>query len=245
MSDASAPHWTTPTAHPPLPHSEVHVWRVALNADPTPYSRILSEDERARAARFRFARDRDHYTVGRGVLRQLLGRYLTLPAEALEFRYGEHEKPSLAVPEGSDLRFNLSHAHGLALIAVTWGREVGVDLEYVRRDVGDEGIARRFFSPAEVAVLLSLPEAERKAAFFRCWTRKEAYLKGRGDGIYYGLHHFAVSITAEAPAELLENTLHPNEVDRWTFRGLAPGLDYEGAVAAEGSDWTLECWEVA
>jgi 4'-phosphopantetheinyl transferase len=237
--------WTVPGSHPVLSATEVHVWRVTLDTDPLPYSGFLSEDERARAARFRFDRDRDHYTVARGVLRRLLGRYLEVRPSDLAFTYGEHEKPALAVPAGVDLRFNLSHSHGLALIAVSRGREVGVDIEYVQREVGDEGIARRFFSAAEVEVLMSLPEPDRRAAFFRCWTRKEAYLKGRGDGIYYGLHHFAVSITAEAPAALLANELHPEEVDRWSFRALIPGPGYEGAVAAEGQAWELRCWQTS
>jgi 4'-phosphopantetheinyl transferase len=235
-----------PSASPEFPaltRDEVHVWQIDLDVDASRYWSLLSAEERERALRFRFERDRDHYTVGRGSMRQILGRYLGVSSTALRFGYGAHGKPALEAPTGSDLQFNLSHSHRVALLAVTAGRALGVDLEGVQRDVGDEQIARRFFSPAEVAVLLSLPESQRRAAFFRCWTRKEAYLKARGDGIYYGLHHFAVTLAPELPAALLTNTLDPAEVTRWSMAAVPVPPGYEAAVAVEGTGWELRCRE--
>jgi 4'-phosphopantetheinyl transferase len=226
-----------------LSRDEVHVWQIDLDVDASPYWDLLATEERERALRFRFERDRDHYTVGRGSMRVLLGRYLGGPPSELRFGYGAHGKPELEEPSGSELRFNLSHSHRLALLAVTAERAVGVDIEGVHRDVGDEQIARRFFSSAEVSVLLGLPEAERRAAFFRCWTRKEAYLKARGDGIYYGLHHFAVTLAPGEPAALLSNALHPAEVARWSMSAVPVPPGYEAAVAVEGSGWTLRSWK--
>lgn len=233
----------SPNELPALSRDEVHVWQIDLDVDASIYDQLLSAEERDRALRFRFARDRDHYTVGRGSMRVLLGGYLGQSPAALRFGYGVHGKPELEAPAGSNLRFNLSHSHRLALLAVTAERALGVDLEGVHRDVGDEQIARRFFSSEEVAVLLALPEAQRRAAFFRCWTRKEAYLKARGDGIYYGLHHFAVTLAPDVPAALVSNTLEPAEVARWSLAAVPVPHGYEAAVAVEGTGWSLRCHE--
>lgn len=233
----------TPDDFPALTVDEVHVWQIDLDVDASIYWDLLSDEERERALRFRFERDRDHYTVGRGCVRTLVGRYLKVPPTELRFGYGTHGKPTLASPAGSELRFNLSHSHRVALLAVAAARELGVDIEGVHRDVGDAQIARRFFSPDEVAVLLALPEAQRRAAFFRCWTRKEAYLKARGDGIYYGLHHFAVTLAPGQPPALISNTLEPGEVARWSMAAVPVPPGYEAAVAVEGTGWTLHCRE--
>lgn len=232
-----------PEPFPALSRDEVHVWQIDLDVDATPYWALLSQEERERALRFRFARDRDHYTVGRGSLRAILGRYLELAPTGLQFGYGAHGKPELTHPEGASLQFNLSHSHRLGLLAVSAERALGVDVEAVHRDVGDEGIARRFFSAAEVERLQSLPVEERKAAFFRCWTRKEAYLKARGDGISYGLHHFAVTLAPNEDAALIANTREPAEVTRWTLAAVPVPPGYEAAVAVEGAGWELRCRE--
>lgn len=228
----------------PLARDEVHVWNIDLNRDPSPFLDLLSVEELRRAECFRFEQDREHFLVARGMLRALLARYLGAAPTALCFVYGEHGKPRLVAPE-TGLRFNLSHSHGRALIAVAEGRDVGVDLEYVHRRVAEERVARRYFSPEEVAALRALPPAERKAAFFRGWSRKEAYLKARGDGIHYGLRHFTVSLAPDEPAALLANTLHPEEVTRWTLRNLDVGPDFAACVAAEGSGWTLRAFDAS
>jgi 4'-phosphopantetheinyl transferase len=224
-----------------LTHADVHVWRVDLNQRTATQRALLSSDECERADRFRFQEDRDHFIVARATLRSVLAGYLGAEAHGLRFDYGAHGKPRLAVQSHSELRFNLSHSHGRALIAVALEREVGVDIECLRRAVADEQIARRFFSPREVASLAALPPAEQSAAFFRCWTRKEAYLKARGDGIFYGLHHFTVSLAPEDAPALLANTLHPEEVARWSLQSVDVGPEFAACAVAEGRDWTLTC----
>jgi 4'-phosphopantetheinyl transferase len=243
-----------PGAFPALGRGEVHVWRTALDLDPPRVAALaasLSADERDRAARFHFERDRVRFTVARGVLRALLGRYLDLPAPALAFDYGQHGKPSLAAAAvarpvdgapGAELRFNLSHSAGVALCAVTRGREVGVDVEGLRADFATDEIAERFFSPAERAALRALPAGARCAAFFACWTRKEAYIKARGLGLSLALDAFDVSLAPGEPAALLATRDEPGALDRWLLRALDPGPDLAGAVVAEGHDWTLHCW---
>jgi 4'-phosphopantetheinyl transferase len=243
-----------PGAFPALGRGEVHVWRTALDLDPPRVAALaesLSPDERDRAARFHFERDRVRFTVARGVLRALLGRYLHLPAPALAFDYGAHGKPALAAAAvaraawespGAEVRFNVSHSAGVALCAVTRGRDVGVDVEGLRADFATDEIAERFFSPAERAALRALPAEARCAAFFACWTRKEAYIKARGLGLSLALDAFDVSLAPGAPAALLATRDEAGARDRWLLRALDPGPDLAGAVVAEGHDWTLHCW---
>lgn len=222
--------------------SEVHVWRVPLDCVPDELARLselLAADERERAARFHFARDRDRFIVGRARLRQLLGRYLGKDPAAIEFRYGQAGKPELA---GHCPPFNVSHSDGLALIAIGGPGRVGVDIERIRPR-GEADSFGSFFAPAEVAALLALPRELRERAFFACWTRKEAYIKGRGDGLGFGLDRFEVSVSPDAPASLLRVLDHPDEAARWELRSLDAAPDYAGALAVEGHDWQLRSFD--
>jgi 4'-phosphopantetheinyl transferase len=202
----------------------------------------LSPDERQRAERFHFEKDRGEFIAGRALLRTLLGRYLQREPSQLRFHYGASGKPRLAGEE-SALRFNLSHSHGLALYAFSRRREIGIDVEQIRSNADAEKIAGRFFSAQEVAVLRSLPEREKEKAFFDCWTRKEAYVKAKGDGLTAPLDGFSVSLSPGDPAALLDVRDDAAEVSRWSLRELDPGPGYAGAIVAEGNDWRLKCWE--
>ena len=239
--------WLPPERNAELTCDTVHVWRTATEVSRSRLARfydLLAADERARAARFARADDRRRYTVARGVLRTLLGRYLSVEPAALEFRYGAHGKPSLAAsPGGRDVRFNLSHSCGLALHAFAVGREVGVDVERIRPETDVTGVARHSFSPAEVDALMDLPAGQRREAFFNGWTRKEAFIKAHGEGIALGLSRFDVTLRPGEPAKLLRFDNEPAEAARWSMRALEVGEGYKAALAAEGDGWELRCWE--
>lgn len=226
--------------------AEVHVWRVPLDCGPDEIrslSELLAADERERAARFHFPLHRDRFTVGRARLRQLLGRYLGKDPAALEFRYGSAGKPELAGCEaGACLPFNVSHSDGLALIAIGGPGRLGVDIERIRPRTEPDSFGS-FFAPAEEAALLALPRELRERAFFACWTRKEAYIKGRGDGLGFGLDRFEVSVCPDAPASLLRVLDHPEEAARWELRSLDAAPDYAGALAVEGHGWRLRSFD--
>ena len=153
--------WFPPPEHLSLGSGAVHVWRASLDQSPSQIDRFrntLDDDERSRADRFYFSRDRERFIVARGVLRAILGRYLNRAPEGLSFSYSIHGKPALVSESGADaIRFNLSHSHGTALYAVTRGREIGVDLEFIRCDLEAEQIAERFFSHSEIVALRALP----------------------------------------------------------------------------------------
>src|SRR5262249_7235080 len=145
------------------------------------YAELLAADESSRAGRFAFDHLRHSFTLARGAMRILLGHCLNAPPESIVFAYGAKGKPSLAAP--SRVRFNTSHSGDLALFAATLDCELGVDIEHARAMPDLEEIATRFFSAEEKSDLLALPPDQREAAFFRCWTRKEAYIKAIGDGL--------------------------------------------------------------
>ncbi len=230
-----------------LERGDLHVWRVDMGAAIAQSAVLLSTlsaDERERAARFSVEKYRDHFVAARGTLRRVLARYLDVQAEELTFSYGEHGKPALASQwAAADLHFNMSHSRDVALCAVARGQQVGVDVEYPRPQVNYERIAERFFSLEEFEALMELPESARRRAFYNIWTRKEAYVKARGDGIAAGLGTFSVSLAG--PAELLRSDEGREEVARWRLLALDLDGDYVAALCAAGQDWTPHTYQWA
>ncbi|MBA3532450.1 MAG: 4'-phosphopantetheinyl transferase superfamily protein [Ardenticatenales bacterium] len=239
--------WHYPPTDLALTREDVHVWRVPLDLIDPSYlqglTRLLAEDEVNRADRFRFPHHRDHFIIARGTLRLLLGRYLGVDVYRGAFVYNAYGRPSLpALPAEHPLEFNLSHSGGLALYALSWQRSVGVDVEAMR-DIEFEEIATRFFSPREQAVLTALPPHQRKDAFFNAWTRKEAYIKARGEGLSLALDAFDVTLTPGDPATLLETRDDPVQATRWKLQALHAGAGYQAALAVDGGGWQLSCWQ--
>ena len=228
--------------------NEVHVWQASLEVRPQEQEQlyyILDPDEQQRANRFRFPKDRRHFTVARGVLRLLLGQYLKQKPGELNFTYNEYGKPAL-LPELNPrrLQFNLSHSGERALYAFALQRELGIDIEWMHRHIGEmEQIAKRYFSPSENQELFALPENQRVRGFFNCWTRKEAYIKARGRGLSLPLHEFDVTLTPGEPAKLLATRDDPAHASRWNMREITPDKDYVAALTVEGDGWDLKCWQ--
>jgi 4'-phosphopantetheinyl transferase len=217
-----------------LPRHEVHVWRGSLSRPAAEVARLrglLAPDERLRADRYRFERDRSRYIVGRATLRLLLARYLDAAPGELEFGYGEFDKPYLA----GGPSFNLSHSGAVALYAFAGAGELGVDIELDDADFASERIAERFFSPAEVGVLRSLPAESQPRAFLTCWTRKEAFIKARGDGLSLALDSFDVTLAPDVPAALLRTAWCDGEPAEWHMNDLSDHqAGYIAAVALRG-----------
>jgi len=241
MNDAlSQCQWLTPPATLSLGEGEVHVWRAQLGREASTVSellQILSEDERLKAGRLCVGEVRERFIVGRSVLRGILGQYLHVRPEQLRFSYGPHGKPAIAPEcEGGGIRFNMSDSSGLAVFAVTRGREIGIDLERMRPDVPCEELARRYFAAAEVSEFLGLPESQRQEGFFNCWTRKEAYLKAIGRGLSFPLRNVVVSLAPGKPATILAIEGDPEEARRWSLTSLNPDPAYSAALVVEGRE---------
>ena len=231
----------------------IHVWSTELDAPDSRWAASLDADEAARARRFHFEHDRRHYTAARGCLRLLLGRYLDVPSGAVRFSYGTHGKPQLA-DASRDIRFNVSHSHGRALLAFTRGRDVGIDLEAGAR-LGDDwpGLVRRVFSTREQAELAALPVEQKRLAFLNGWTRKEAYLKATGLGITEGLQSIEVTLDPAQPPALR----HPRgrggttPARPWTIRMIcarmkpSPPRSSTRAAVRPSSGSTWKAWTFA
>lgn len=212
-----------------LPENAVHVWAASLDvgaARRRALGRHLSRGEVERALRLRCERDRMRFVVARGILRELVGRYVGVDPHCARFRYGAHGKP---VVSDSELAISVSRTRDRALFAFARRRELGVDIERVRPDFPCERIAAAFFSAPEIQSLRALPCEERPEAFFRCWTRKEAYLKARGDGLTVDLASFDVSLD-ELPALVLV----PEEPGRFALYDLDTPPGHAAALAADG-----------
>jgi 4'-phosphopantetheinyl transferase len=228
--------WSQPPPSLSLTSGEVHVWRAGLEQPPElveRFLRTLDQDERTRASRFHFDKHRRHFIVGRGFLRSLLARYLETEPGDVRFAYGTYGKPALdGEYRDSRLRFNASHSHEFALYAFVQDHEIGVDVEYVKEGFASEDIARHFFSAYEVRTLMALPPAERAAAFFRCWTRKEAYIKALASGLSHPLDEFDVTLAPDEPAALLHDHRDAEATSRWSMFNL-PLAGYAGALVVE------------
>src|SRR5436309_2198147 len=232
-----------------LASDEVHSWCASLDVPPETSARLyatLTPDERTRSARFRFERDQQRFIVARGVLRDLVGRYLQTQPSHIRFVYNAFGKPDLSPEFGNRLKFNLSHSAGLALIAIATDSSVGVDVEYIRAQSDYADIARRFFSAAEVDYLMALPSHLYAEAFFSCWVKKEAYLKACGEGLATPLNSFSVPLTTDAAHTPVDLYVAPPDIvpaKRWSLYTLRPAPGYAGALAIEGTGWRLRQWQ--
>jgi 4'-phosphopantetheinyl transferase len=227
--------------------SGVQIWTAHLEsyspAEIEELSALLDGGEQTRAARFHFARDRRHYVASRGLLRRLLGIALDRPAPSLVFEYGAQGKPALAAASSPSrvLEFNLAHSSGWAMFALAWDREIGIDLEAatrLKRDVNAlPGLAARVLSPRELAVWQALPDdAARDAAFLRAWTRKEAYVKATGKGLFDELGNIEVALDAASPRPSLALRSIPQEGDivrHWVLHDLSAPDGFAAALAVE------------
>jgi 4'-phosphopantetheinyl transferase len=216
-----------------LTENEIQVWCAKLDIGATALVDLaahLSSAEKERAAQFSVAVERDRFIAARGILRELLGRYVQRAPASLSLKTSLRGKPNLCRRSGElDARFNLSHSHGLALFAFCLGREVGIDIEKIRPEFMRDGIAEQYFSAQEREDLRATPTELRPEAFFRCWTRKEAYLKARGDGLYVPLESFTVSLKPNEPPKLWSV-----DSENWNLYSLETHDGFVGAVVVEG-----------
>jgi 4'-phosphopantetheinyl transferase len=225
-----------------LPASELHVWQADLlqaAGGCDHWYAMLSPQERQRAARFLSAEHRRRFIAAHGILRDVLSRYTHVAPAALSFNANAHGKPAL--PQEVGVAFNLSHSGDRLLIGISAGAATGVDIEQVRERANLMKIAQRFFSANECAALQALPEEQRLAAFYRCWTRKEAYIKAKGKGLGIPLAAFEVSL-GSTPV-LLRTLNEADDTAGWTLWNIEAGADYTAAAMVAGSSGlTLRCF---
>ncbi|MCK4869626.1 MAG: 4'-phosphopantetheinyl transferase superfamily protein [Gammaproteobacteria bacterium] len=223
----------------------INLWEIYLPNVTSYYDElyaILSLSEREQAGRFVFAQDRERFVLSHGLLRVLLGKYLSIAEHDLEFDVGAYGKPSLGANKFSiNLQFNLSHSHDVACFAFTLDHAVGVDVEYMREDFAGSDIAKRYFSAQEYKQLVSLPQGAQKESFFKCWTRKEAFIKAIGKGLSFGLDKFDVELVADAGQLLTAVRGGDYDVADWSVFAVDVRAGYFGAVAGRSDSQLRIC----
>jgi 4'-phosphopantetheinyl transferase len=228
-----------------LADNGVHVWTLRTSASDAvvaEFEGVLDARERVRATRFHLDRLRRSFIIIHGALRYLLAPYLGLDPASIRFAYSSKGKPSIA--PASAIQFNLTHSGGQAAVALTADSPIGADMEQIRPLPEMQQIARRHFCTEEAAEILSLPPSERNPAFFRCWTRKEAYLKAIGDGLAAPLDGFRVSVRPTAPARVVHVNHDTSAAEAWTLQDLCLDSDYAAAIAYRHPPRTMSIFSV-
>lgn len=240
--------WQQAPAQLAMPmEGELHVWHATLDLGEhfVAWSREqCAEEERERAARFVFERDRRHFLISRGLLRGLLARYLGYKPAQIQLRADRYGKLHLANPAPAPMQFNISHSHGGWLLAVTVERPVGVDLEWERPDLDYRSLVPSVFSTHERAQLASLPPQLGRSGFFAGWSRKEAWIKALGHGLSHALDSFDVDLDPRREGGLLATRPDPQEAAKWSLRALPELSGYRAAIAVAGGISTLATWQV-
>jgi 4'-phosphopantetheinyl transferase len=222
-----------------LQREDVHLWQTSLDSGlAEDLFSSLSQDEKERADQFHFPSDKNDFVVSRGLLRKVLASYVNIKPDEIRFNYGEKGKPALAEDHDARIHFNLAHSRGHILLGVAQERAIGVDLELIRDDLEAEKIAERFFSDQEKVALRRISPELRTRAFFICWTRKEAYIKARGDGLL-PLDRFDVSVDPDESIELLRKGEDPAEISKWSMQSIDLTDNYAAALVVEGNGWRL------
>ena len=220
----------------------VHVWAFSLEGTAECIERCraaLAPEERQRADRFVFERDRIRYTVAHAVLRHLLSRYCGTTPESLRFTSTQAGKPTLVFPAAA-VHFNLSHSENRGLLGVCADRELGIDLEKIRSDIEALSISRHYFFGSERDTIEAAPEGERERAFFRYWVAKEAVLKAQGVGLGFPLDRFRVDFLPDGESARI-GTLDPTRLrGDWTVRMLPCEAGWLAAVVTRGTDWVVK-----
>lgn len=239
--------WGTPPKNYQLSPHEIHFWLAAL--DPPQgennYRELLPAVEIARADRFIFKKHRHRFARGRGILRQLLAKYLNKKPQELDFEYNSRGKPFLKLAGGTPLVFNLSHSEDHALFGFQWGGRLGVDIEKIERKRDYQGIAQRFFSWGEQKLLTKFPPGDQGRVFYRIWVLKEAFIKGIGEGLGFPLQDFQVGWNERGEAQLLKLPPDSPEQGQWNLKLLEVPSSFTAACAFSPAfqDFRFFHWE--
>jgi len=204
---------------------------------------ILSDEEKNRAERYKFERDKLHYIISHGILRKILSLILNCNPKLISIDISDEGKPFLDTPEHCDLKFNLSHSNGMLFLALTRHDEIGVDIEYIKATRNLKDIIKRFFSPDEYKQYLQLPEAQKLAAFYFGWTCKEAFVKAIGSGVTESFSQFSVNMNPSLPATILSIPESCSKEKNWHIQQIDSPLDFQAAICWQGHTKKLQLFD--
>lgn len=222
-------------------NNNVHIWQLNISKTKSHYDyfyNLLSKDEKLKIEQFKFKKDKITSALARGALRLLLSKYLNCPIDTIIFKYGEYGKPELA--GNKTVKFNISHAGEIIVIALTENNDLGIDVEQIKYNFNVLDVVNSYFSKTEIEYLNKLPKATQTEAFFRGWTRKEAFIKAKAKGLSFPLDTFCVSIDSDKKAELLETLWDMEEKKLWQIIPFETEPNYKAALAIKNEIKTIE-----
>ncbi|GGD05300.1 phosphopantetheine-protein transferase [Hyunsoonleella pacifica] len=206
------------------------------------FNKLLSEDEKLKVSKFKFKKDKTTSIIARGSLRVLLSKYLNYPATDFSFSYGVYGKPLLL--DNQSIKFNISHSGEIIVIAFCNLYDIGVDIEYVEKGFNVLDIVNNYFSNAEIQALHNLPESEHIEAFYRGWTRKEAFIKAKAKGLSFPLASFSVSIDSDKTTDLYETIWDKKEKELWDIIPFKTATHYKAALAVQAKINSIKYFEL-
>lgn len=236
--------WTTFTNQKlALQPNHVHIWSVNVSAHENRlpiYWEILNDEEKLKALRYKFDKDRNCYVIARSILKKLLSIYLNIRARHIEIKLGDYGKPY--IHHSSKINFNISHSNKAILIGFVLNDNFGIDVEYTQRKLNVKRLAKQFFSEEELNALLALDITDRLQGFYNCWTRKEAFIKALGSGLSFPLHQFVVSLNSTDNAMLEKTKWDEKEKYKWVLKTVKHKDNYIGAFAVRGKVSNIKSW---
>ncbi|WP_150451330.1 4'-phosphopantetheinyl transferase family protein [Arenibacter lacus] len=217
-----------------LESGAVRIWYIDASARiDSRYYEMLNACEKIRAEKYKFIKDKNMFITARSVLRMLSAFYLNKTPSQIEIKYGPFGKPYLYGE--NRLKFNISHSGCRVVLAFCKQGAIGVDIEKIKTNFDVMEIAENYFSEMEVNALGAIPQADQKKAFFRCWTRKESFLKAIGEGLSLPLDSFSVTLDDDKNAKLLETKWDPSEKEKWKMFAFVPDTNYMGAISVHSN----------
>ena len=246
LSNSTKSSWLSPPKDLVLRNDEVHVWLAIIAEEKAAdFEKIISPEELAKAGQFRFARHKKRFIAGRGILRTILGKYLGMKPEQIDFEYNIYGKPSICGKLRDEIRFNLSHSKGLIVYAFSRGREIGIDIEFIESFLIDERTAAQCLTRQETEVLFMLDDNFRAQYFFNCWARKEAYLKACGKGLAFPANQIETLFSQEPSRMSVEKDWEIRRKEGWSFQKLPSIKGYKSALVVEGDNFKTKFWRLS
>ncbi|WP_149277117.1 4'-phosphopantetheinyl transferase family protein [Pareuzebyella sediminis] len=228
-----------------LQEGKAHVWYFSIDQFSgkfDTFKNVLSHDEIDKASTFKFEKDQNISVLSRGLLKMISAEYLGIKADMIDLKYGTFGKPFYANSTSNFLKFNVSHSGNYIVLAFTKDSEIGVDVELIKRNFNVLDIAQNFFSIEEIKSLKTFEKSERVEAFFRCWTRKEAFIKAKGSGLSFPLDAFTVSLDKDN-AELLRTEWDLEERKEWRLFSFVPAKEYVGGLLVNKKIHSIEYFD--
>ena len=207
------------------------------------FNKILSDEEKNKAARFHFEKDRNNFVLSRGILKSILAHYLKKNPKHIIFQFNDYGKPFLR--EIKNIEFNISHSKNKLLLAFSSNISIGADIEFMNADFAKGDIAKKFFSPFEVSRLNKLSNGLKIEGFYNCWTRKEALIKGIGKGLSIPLDSFDVELIPGKVPKIFDLRFDSKEKGEWEIIDLNLYKDYKSAVALRSKNYNIKIFNIS